>query len=102
MENIEGWERFSLAHPFLIKMCKVIIYGDAVYEIYNDGWSPENKRNALAHLKALESFEFVYVLVTLQHSLLYMKEAAVQLKVRTRISFQDTLALSNVALTLKT
>lgn len=76
--------------------------GDAVCEIYNDGWSPEDKRNALVHLKALESFEFVYVLVTYQHSLLYMKEAAVQLKVRTRISFQDTLALSNVALTLKT
>lgn len=80
VENIEGWERFSLAHPFLIKMCEVIIYGDADYEIYNDGWRPEDKRNALAHLKALESFEFVYVLVTLQRSLLYMKEAAVQLQ----------------------
>jgi len=61
-------------------MCEVIIYGDADYEIYNDGWSPEDKRNALAHLKALESFEFVYFLVTLQRSLLYMKEAAVQLQ----------------------
>ncbi len=24
VENIEGWERFSLAHPFFIKMCEVI------------------------------------------------------------------------------
>ena len=80
VENIEGWERFCLAHPFLIKMCEVVIYGDTEYEMYNDGWNPEDKRNALAHLKVLESFEFVYVLVTLQHSLLYLKEAAVRLQ----------------------
>ena len=49
IENIEGWERFVLAHPFLIKMCRVIIYGDSEYEKYSDGWIPENKRNALVH-----------------------------------------------------
>ena len=48
--------------------------------MYNDGWNPEDKRNALAHLKVFESFEFVYVLVTLQRSLLYLKEAAVRLQ----------------------
>ena len=78
IENIEGWERFALAHPFLIKMCEVIIYGDSEYEKYSDGWIPEDKTNALAHLKVLESFEFVYVLVTLQCSLLCLKEAAVR------------------------
>ena len=80
VENIEGWERFSLSHPFLIQMCEVIIYGNSEYEMYNDGWTPEDKRNALAHLKALESFEFVYVLVTLQRSLMHLKEAAVRLQ----------------------
>ena len=58
IENIEGWERFALAHPFLIKMCEVIIYGVSEYEKYSDGWIPEDKRNALVHLKVLESFEF--------------------------------------------
>ena len=53
-------------------MCEVIIYGNSEYEMYNDGWTPEDKRNALAHLKALESFEFVYVLVTLQCSLMHL------------------------------
>lgn len=80
VENIEGWERFALNHPYLIKMCEVIIYGNSEYEKYNDGWSPEDKRNALAHLRALESFEFIYVLITLQRSLLYLKEAATRLQ----------------------
>ena len=69
-----------MAHPFLIKMCEVIIYGDSEYEKYSDGWTPEDKRNALVHLKVLESFEFVYILVILQHSLLYLKQAAVRLQ----------------------
>ena len=76
VENIDGWERFSLSHPFLIKMLEVIVYGTSEYEMYNDNWKPDDKKNALAHLKALESFEFVYVLTTLQRSLLYVKEAA--------------------------
>ena len=27
MENIDGWERFCLWHPYLVQTCK-IIYGD--------------------------------------------------------------------------
>ena len=80
VENIDGWERFSLSHPFLVGMCEVIIYGDSDYEMYNEGWSVQDKRNAQAHLNALESFEFVYTLVTLQRSLLYLKEAVVKLQ----------------------
>ena len=34
----------------------------------------------IAHLKALESFEFIYVLVALQRSLIYLKNAAVKLQ----------------------
>ena len=48
-------------------------------EMYNDAWTPEDKRNALAHLKAL-AFEFIYVLVALQRSLMYLKDAAVKLQ----------------------
>ena len=70
VENIDGWERFSLSHPFIIKMLEVILYGPSEYEMYNDNWKPDDKKNALAHLKALESFEFVYALTTLQCSLL--------------------------------
>ena len=66
VENIDGWERFSLSHPFLVGMWEVIIYGDSDYEMYNEGWSAEDKRNAQAHLNALKSFEFVYTLVTLK------------------------------------
>ena len=80
VENIDGWERFSSSHPFLVQMCEVIIYGNSEFEAYNDAWSPEDKRNALAYLKALESFEFVYVLISLQRSLLYLKEATVKLQ----------------------
>ena len=36
--------------------------------------------NALAHLKALESFEFIYALVALQRSLLYLKDAVIALQ----------------------
>ena len=46
----------------------------------NDGWSVEDKRNAQAHLNTLLSFEFVYTLVALQRSLLYLKEATVKLQ----------------------
>ena len=69
-----------MPHPFLIKMCEVIVHEDSEYEIHNEGWNAEDKRDALVHLKALESFEFVYVLLTLQRSVLYLKEAAVRLQ----------------------
>ena len=57
----------------------VILYGDHDLPQYNDNWSAEDKRNALAYLKMLECFEFIYSLVTLSHSLLYLKEAIVKL-----------------------
>ena len=70
----------SLAHPFLVKMLEVILYGDSDYRQYNDKWSPEDKKNALAYLKTLESFEFIFSMVTLSRSLLYLKEAVVKLQ----------------------
>ena len=70
-----------MAHPFLIEMCEIILYGDNDFPLYNDGsWKPEDKRNALAHMKALESFEFLYSMVSLHRSLFYLKEAAVKLQ----------------------
>ena len=80
VENIDGWERFTLCHPFLVHMCEVILYGDDNFETYNDGWIADDKRNALAYLKILESFDFIYALVTLQRSLMYLKEAVVKLQ----------------------
>jgi hypothetical protein len=35
-------------------MLEVIIHGDSEFELYNDNWSPEDRRNALAYLKAVE------------------------------------------------
>ena len=64
VKNIDGWERLTLSHPFLVSMCEVIIYGNSEYEMYNEGWSVEDKRNAQAHLNPLVSFEFVYALVS--------------------------------------
>ncbi len=49
-------------------MCEVIIYGDDGFELFNDNWQAEDKRNAMAHLKSLESFEFLYILVTIQRN----------------------------------
>ncbi len=80
MENIDGWERFALYHPFLIELCEVVLYGNSESSSFNDSWSVKDKKNALAHLKALESFEFVYSLVTRFRSISYMKEAAVKLQ----------------------
>ena len=70
----------TLCHPFLISMCEVIIFGNSEYELYNEGWSVEDKRNAQAHLNALTNFEFVYTIVALQRTLMYLKEAAVTLQ----------------------
>ncbi len=80
VENIDGWERFSQYHPFLIELCEVILYGNSEFHNYNDGWSAEDKRNTLAHMKALESFEFIYCLVTLSRSLSYLKGAVVKVQ----------------------
>ena len=80
VENIDGLERFCLSHPFLVHMCEVIVYGDPEFELYNDNWTAENKRNAMAHLKAIEKFEFLYTLVTLQCCLMYLQEAVVKLQ----------------------
>ena len=81
MENIEGWEWFSLARTFLIKLCEVILHEDSDFPLYSDGsWSPEDRKNALAHMKALKSFEFVYCIITLQCSLSYLKDAIVKIE----------------------
>lgn len=82
VENIDGWERFCLCHPFLVQFCEAIIYGtvEEGFEDYSDGWTSDDKKDALAYLKLIESFEFIYVLVTLQRSLLYIKEASVKLQ----------------------
>lgn len=69
-----------MCHPVLVSMCEVIVYGNSEYELYNEGWSVDNKRNAQAHLNMLLSFEFVYTLVALQRSLLYLKEGTVKLQ----------------------
>lgn len=66
-------------------MCEVIIFGDSEYELYNEGWVVEDKRNAQAYLNALMAFEFVYSLVTLQQSLLYLKEAVVNYRDQAKI-----------------
>ena len=69
VENIDGWERFSTIHPFLVLLCEIIVYGNVEYP--TDGeWSAEDKRNALAYLKVIESFDFIYSLVALQRTLL--------------------------------
>ena len=80
VENVDGWERFCLCHPVLVSMCEVIVHGNGEYELYNEGWSVEDKQNAQAHFNTLLSFEFVYTLVAFQHSLLYLKEATVMLQ----------------------
>ena len=82
VENIDGWERFCLCHPSLVQLCEAIICGTAEegFEDYSDGWTSDDKKDALTYLKLIESFEFIYVLVILQHSLLYIKEASVKLK----------------------
>ena len=80
VENIDAWERFSLAHSFLIKMFEAIQFGNNAYPQFNDGWLPQDKQNALAFMNALESFEFIYSMITLYRSLSYLKEAVVKLQ----------------------
>ena len=80
VENIDGWERFSQHHPFLIELCEVILFGNSEFRDNNDGWSVEDERNSLAHMKALESFEFIYSLVTLYRSRSSLKEAVVKVQ----------------------
>ena len=79
VENIDGWERFSTIHPFLVLLCESIVYGNVEYPTYGE-WSAEDKRNALAHLKVIESFDFIYSLVALQRTLLYLREPVVKLQ----------------------
>jgi len=82
VENIDGWERFSQCHPFLIQLFEAIVYGNIAeeFEEYREGWTAEDKKDALAYLKTVESFEFVYTLIVLQRSLMYFKEASVKLQ----------------------
>ena len=61
-------------------MCEVIMYGNSEFENFNGGWTADDKKNALAHLKALESFDFIYSMVTLFRSLLYVKNAVISLQ----------------------
>ena len=67
VENIDRCDRFSTAYSFLVKMCEVIVYGGPDYSLYNDNCPAEHKKNALAYLKFLESFEFIFCMVTLVH-----------------------------------
>uniref|UniRef100_A0A1X7UA98 TTF-type domain-containing protein n=2 Tax=Amphimedon queenslandica TaxID=400682 RepID=A0A1X7UA98_AMPQE len=80
IENIEGWERFTQAHPFMLQMCEIIIYGGGNFPQYDDGWTAEDKRNALAHMKCLESFEIIYCMTALSRCLMYLKEAMVKIQ----------------------
>ena len=80
VENIDGCEHFSLAHPFLVKIFEVTFYVSSDFPLYSDGWSSEDKQNVLAYLKKLESLEFVYSMVILSRSLLCLKEAVVKLQ----------------------
>ena len=48
-------------------MFEAIIYGtsDSNFESYNDGWTADDNTNAMAYLKAVAKFDFIYALVTL-------------------------------------
>ena len=61
-------------HPFLVEMCEVMIYGSEHYPVFRDGFSADDKKNALAHLKSLESFSFLYALVVLHRALSYFRQ----------------------------
>ncbi len=46
-------------------MCGVMLFGSEHYPMYSDGFSAEDKKNALAHLKSPETFSFIYSVVVL-------------------------------------
>ena len=58
----------------MVSTCEVIINGNSEY---NEGWSVEDNTGSF---NALLSFKFVFTVVALQHSLMYLKEAAVKLQ----------------------
>ena len=41
VENIDGWERFSLCHLFLVQLCEAIIYGTSEenFKEYSSSWT---------------------------------------------------------------
>ena len=80
VENIDGWELFTQAHPIMVQMCEIITYGVGNFPQYKDGWTAEDKRNALAHMKCLVSFEFKYCMTTISRSLMYLKETIVKIQ----------------------
>lgn len=69
-------------------MCEAVVYGDEDYPT-NSGWSAYDKPTAMAHLKALESFDFIYALVALQRSLLCLRDASVELQGKKQDSTSD-------------
>ena len=74
VENIDGWQRFMQCHPYLVELCEVIIYGSRHYAMFSDGFSADDKKDAVAHLKSLESFSFIYAMVVLHRTLSYVRE----------------------------
>lgn len=66
----------------ILEMCEVVLNGNSEFTDFNAGWTADDKKNALAHKNILESlkFEFVYCLVTLSRSLLYIKGAVLKLQ----------------------
>ena len=61
-------------------MCEVIIYGDTDFELYNGNWSADDKRNAMAYHKTLESFEFIFPSSHFAKSLQYLRETTTKLQ----------------------
>ena len=74
VENIDGWERFMQCHPFIIEMCGVMMFGSEHYPTFSNGFSAEDQKNALAYLKSLETFSFIYSMVALYRVLSYFRE----------------------------
>ena len=40
-------------------MCEVVIFGDDNFELFNDNWPADDKKNAMAY-QVLETFEFIF------------------------------------------
>ena len=79
LESINGWSAVLQHIPF-DKNVQIIIYGGNDFPQYNDGWTAEDKKNALAHLKCVESFEFIYCMITISCCLMHLKEAVVKIQ----------------------